>query len=137
MSVLTKARTDWKSLSQRAFDLEIRLVSPDGDQAIVKGLAAETNVQFDLDGDGIPTNDNDAHFSFVESNLIEANATYPIRDANGEVDLQKHKVAFPDANGTLKAYTIKEAHPDQTVGVIFCRLSNFDPSVDTTEIFNF
>lgn len=49
---------------------------------------------------------------------------YPVRDANGEVNLLEHQVAVKDSTGVVCNYVVIQNYPDETLGLIVCILGD-------------
>lgn len=127
MDILSKAKRDWKKLSQSSFDLDITFTAPGGaETATVKGIATSHHISIDTDGQAVNT--ENVHCTVVESNILDANPNYPIRSAAGEVSMRKHKVEFVDSNGDPKTFVIVESFPDNTVNVLTFILAKFSNS---------
>lgn len=127
MNILQKAKADWRKLSQSAFDLELTFTNPDGETATIKGIG--TRHSLSMDTDGMPVNMPNNHVTFCEELIQEANADYIIREPGSEeVKMTGHRVAFADSTGTVQEHIIKQAWPDQTVGMVVCILENEEDS---------
>lgn len=51
---------------------------------------------------------------------------YPVRDANGEVNLRDHQVSVKDSTDNVKDYVIREWYPDETLRLIVCILGDLE-----------
>jgi len=124
MSILSLARADWENFSQSAFDLDIifRVSYETGaETATIKGLFAETSRTIDTDGqDAIA---DIARLTFSENLLKTTNPAYPIRNADGLVAINQHKITVTNSAGIVLDLTIKNVYPDSTVGMITCDLA--------------
>lgn len=121
MSIIARAKADWKKFSQ---EIELTFTKKDGSEtAVVMGIG--TRHSLSMDTDGIPVNMPNNHVSFSEELFNEANASYIIRPNNGEeIKMIGDRVSFLDSTGTAREHIIKQAWPDQTVGMIVCILEN-------------
>lgn len=127
MSILAKARADWRKLSQSAFDLELTFNNNQGQTAVIKGIG--TRHSLSMDTDGMAVNQPNNHVSFCEALIQETNPLYVIRQPGSEeVQMTGHRVSFEDSTGTVHEHIIKQAWPDQTVGVVVCILENEEDS---------
>ena len=77
-----------------------------------------------IDDDGNVVNTKNAHISFSEKQLTDA--SYPTRNADGDVALYGHKATWIDSTGSSITYTIREFFPDETIGVILCILGDLE-----------
>ena len=124
MGLLNNAKSDWKRFSSdlNLFGVTITLVAPNSETATVVGTATKHSIGIDENGQSVNT--DNAHCTISEELIVEANASYPIRNAKGIVSMKKHEVKYNDANGTEKTYEVSETMPDETVGVITFILVN-------------
>ena len=105
------------------FGVEMTLTTPDDlISELITGLHTKHHLAIDTDGNQV--NSKNAHISFSESQLTAL--SYPLRNANGEVDLKDHKVTVKDSTGLDKNYVIREWFPDETIGIIVCILGDFE-----------
>jgi len=120
---IARAIADWKRLlNNGGFGVSITLIPPNSTTpTIVKAIAIRHNNS--ISTDGLQVNSVNIHVSIIESDLVALN--YTVRNADGEVSLRNHRVSFPNSNGVTKNYIIKEAMPDETVGLITCQLGNY------------
>lgn len=127
MGLLDIAKRDIEQITSdlTGFAAVITLTDPGtSEQATVNGLHTKHHLSIDTDGNQVNT--KNAHISFSEANLILANALYPIRNANAEVDLQNHRVDVKDSTGVSKQYVIRQWFPDETIGLIVCILGDHE-----------
>lgn len=123
-NLLQLARRDAKFfVTNGGFEESITITTPTNDMTVsLTGFATKHWINFDSDGN--PINSKNAHISFDEKILIDAN--YPLRNAKGEVSLLKHIVAYPDSTGVVKKYVVRESFPDETLGLIVCILHDYN-----------
>ena len=123
MSLLERAKADIQQITTNSDEWGVSMVltAPNSATITIKGLHTKHNIRFDTDGNQI--NSLNAHVSFSEAVLVG----YPVRNTNGQVDLIRHKVAVADSTGVVKNYMIKEAYPDETIGLIVCVLDSYIP----------
>lgn len=116
-ALLDRARADWaRFTSEGGFEVEMTLEAPSLEIAVVKGLAMDHHIV--IDSDGQVMNAKNSHATISESIISDANASYPIRNAAGRVDMKRHKVTYKDSTGVTKTHSVAETFPDETVGVI-------------------
>ena len=126
MNIKQKAIADWNRLSQSAFGLDLIITTPDGSQtATIQGIG--TDIAYNMETDGQDASVRNVHIGFNEAVLLAANPAYPVRNADGLVDMHHHRVSFEDAQGIVRNYSIKQIYPDNTVGMIMCDCSDFNP----------
>lgn len=123
MSLIDLCKRNWQRFTSDAngFGVAITITSLQNDVVELVGLATKHHIGIDTDGNLVNT--KNAHVSFAEKLLTDAN--YPVRDASGEVNLKGHKIAYKDSTGNSKNYIIREWFPDETVGMITCILGDF------------
>lgn len=115
-SILTAAKADAKKfVTSGGFEEDITITTPSGDRTLtIKGLATKHHLSFG--SDGLPVSSKNAHVCIDEQQLLDE--TYPVRNANEEIDLLAHKISFKDSSGVIKNYIVKDAYPDETLGLI-------------------
>lgn len=126
MSILEFAREDFRDIieDQEGFSNNITLSAPDGSISIdVQALTTSHRLSVDPET-GMLVNAKNIHFSVSERTLNELG--YPVRDANNEVSMRGHKVAFPDAVGVDGMYVIDQSWPNATLGVLVFILGGSD-----------
>ena len=125
MSLVDQAKADWQQITTdnvSGFGTPITLTSPASDVLEIVGLATKHHIGIDDDGNVVNT--KNAHISFSEKQLSDA--SYPTRDADGEVSLYGHKATWIDSTGSSITYVIREFFPDETMGVILCILGDLE-----------
>ena len=124
MNLIDQAKADIEQITSNLneFAVEIIFTSPTEQTATISGL--HTKIHLGVDTDGLAVNSKKSHISFSEKFLIDA--SYPVRNSSGEVNLRNHRVAVKDSPGNLKNYTVKEIFPDETIGLITCMLDDFE-----------
>lgn len=113
---------------------DIVLISPEGDEYAMRALVTKHHIEINPDT-GKPYNSRNAHISFAEANLFGQNPIdpldpipvllYPIRNAQGIVDLSSHRVRCKDSTGATSEFVIKQWFPDETLGLIVCILGDY------------
>ena len=121
--LLDRARKDAKKyVTKGGFQEKITLTTPDSSISIeTTGFASKHWINFDTDGNA--SNSKNAHICLDETELIKAN--YPVRNADKEVYLLRHRVAVEDSSKEVKNYVIIESFPDETLGLIVCILGDY------------
>lgn len=123
VDLLARARIDIQRITQGEFSTSITVEKPDLSSAIVvKGLAMKHHMSFDLNS-GDAVNSKQAHISISEQLFVDASFT--IRDGNGEVDLKGYFITYTDSTGNSQKYVVNEYFPDETVGLIVMTLGEF------------
>jgi hypothetical protein len=122
MSLYDLAKADIQQITSNPdeWSREITFTAPTGEIAIINGL--HTKHHLGIDTEGARVNSKNAHISISEKLLTDA--SYPVRNAIGEVSLFNHRVAVADSTGIVKNYKITENYPDETIGLIVCILSD-------------
>lgn len=127
MNLIDQARKDALAITSNlatGFGREIAITPKGGGTTVnIVGLATKHHIGFDPDT-GISVNVKNAHITFHEKLLTDL--SYPVRNANGEVDLYGHKVVTADSTETDKEYIIREFFPDESLGLIVCILGDFE-----------
>jgi len=127
MSLIAQAKADWQEFTSDAdaWGVLIAFKHPTTTQtATINGLHTKHHMGFDpMTGKQI--NSKNAHISVSEALLVAAG--YPVRNANGELNLLKHIVTVKDSTGTDKKYVVRENYPDETVGMVVCILNDYKP----------
>lgn len=97
--------------------------NPNGSLIVtIKGRHVKHHLGIDENGNAINT--KNASCSFSEQTMI--NASFPIRDASGEVNLKGYKVTIVDSTGTLYKYKVEQWFPDETMGMVVCILTAYE-----------
>jgi hypothetical protein len=125
MSLVDQAKKDWQQVTTdtvSGFGTAITLTSPGDIVLEIVGLATKHHIGIDDDGNVVNT--KNAHISFSEQQLIDA--SYPARNADGDVSLYRHKATWIDSTGSSITYVIREYFPDETIGVILCILGDLE-----------
>ncbi len=124
MGLIDQAKSDWQTFStnKNQFGVDINISTPsDSENVDIVGLHTKHHIGINYEGNTVNT--KNAHISFSEKLLTDAG--YPVRNGD-EVDLQGHKVTVKDSTESNKLYVIREAFPDETIGVIVCILGDFE-----------
>jgi hypothetical protein len=125
MNLMDAAARDILAITSNAtsgFGKAIKITTPDGSTNLdIVGLSVKHHISYDTEGNSI--NAKNARVSFSEKLLTDA--SYPARNASGELALKNHKITTKDSTGVDKNYIITENYPDETVGFIMCILADY------------
>lgn len=103
------------------FGVALEFTSIDGETTVtVNGLASSHHLRIDFEG--APVAGRNVSISVAEAALVAED--FPTRNAGGDIKLRNCTVKWTDATGTEKTYAIKDAHPDDTLGLIVCILTD-------------
>lgn len=106
------------------FGVTLNFVAPNGALATIIGT--HTKHHLGVNGDGVTINSKTASIAFSEQLLLAANPAYPLRNTDGEVNLNKHKIMqLLDSTGKLCDYIVKAWFPDEQCGLIVVILNDF------------
>lgn len=127
MGLIAQAKADIEAITSNTdeFGVAMTLTAPaavGGNVLAIVGLHTKHHIGIDTEGNYVNTKNANATFS--EKFLTDA--SYPVRNSNGEVVLTGHKVSVKDSTGSVKEYVIREWFPDETVGLIRCILGDFE-----------
>jgi hypothetical protein len=124
MSLINQAKLDAQRYTSdlKGFGVAITLTALN--QTVLETVGLHTKHHIGIDTDGNTVNTKNAHIAISEENLIAA--SYPYRDASGEVNLYSHRVTVADSSGSNKEYIIREFFPDETIGLIVCILGDYE-----------
>lgn len=126
MSILEKARRDMQQIveSDSGFATDVVLTRPDNSQSIeIRAFASTHRISVNPET-GQLINAKNVHFSVSESTLQDS--SYSVRNASNEVALKGHLITFTDSAGIERTYSINEAWPDETLGLIVCMLGDYE-----------
>ena len=104
------------------FGVSVEFTAPDSSTATINGL--HTKHRVNVDQEGQPTNAKKASVVVSEALLLALN--YPVRNSNGDVYLEAHRVKVKDSENVLYEYVIREWFPDEKVGLIVCILGDYE-----------
>lgn len=123
MGLVQQAIIDAKRITSdvNAFGIQIILTAPTSETVTIIGRHVKHHLGFDTDGNMV--NSKTASVTFSESVL--AGLIYPLRNANGDVNLKGHKVQVKDSTGTLCDYKCRQWFPDETIGIIVVILDSY------------
>lgn len=126
MGLLERAKADiekYTSDTTSGFGVALTFTqpSPGTETATINGLYTETTL--DVDEFGGLVNSKKVHVAFSEKFMIAAG--YEIRNAKGNIDMNKHRVDVVDiVTGSIKKYIVAAWFQDSTVGFITCILQD-------------
>jgi hypothetical protein len=123
MSLLDLIKQDLKQISSNDSDFAVpaTFVSTSGETITINVIHAKRNLT--VESEGIPVNAKKANLSFYEGLMVG----YTLRNpTTGEVNMYGHKVTVKDSTGNNVTYIIREAYPDETLGLISCILGDLE-----------
>lgn len=123
-SIKDLAKKDWQRFTSdpKGHGESMTLIAPTSETLIITGLHTRHNL--DVSTDGRAVNSMNAHISISEKLLTDA--AYPHRNDDDIVDFKGHKAIAKDSRGTEITYMIREWWPDETVGMIVCKLGSYE-----------
>lgn len=123
MGLREQAKADIENITSNTneFAISMTWTNPSAETCTVAGLHTRHHLGVDTDGNAV--NSRKAHVSVAEQKFIDAG--YTIRNADGDVDLDGHKVVVNDSNGVARTYEIQEYFPNETVSLITCILVEY------------
>lgn len=108
------------------------LIAPGGEWIKVSGLHTKHHLGLDAELQKW-VNTKNAHISVSEKFLVDGG--YPVRNSEGDVDFQYHKVLVKDSTDNIVLYNIDQWFPNETVGLITCILGTNEQSVENPETY--
>lgn len=127
MGLMDTIAQDIKSIltNTNDFGVNITLYAPTSPQKVVTvgGTVKKHHLTFDENG-MVKGNVKNATCTVSELSLNAAN--YPVRNANGEVTFEGHRVSWSDVNGTAITYAVNEWWPDERLGVLVLILGDYE-----------
>jgi hypothetical protein len=125
MSLRDRAKADIKDFTTRSHEWAVNILmqAPNSQTATFKGFTAKHHLG--ISSEGTIVNSQKVSVTFSEESLSDANTNYPIRNADGEVDLKNHLVSVADSTGITKQYAVQAWFPDETIGTITVILENY------------
>lgn len=128
MGMMDLARRDAKfilSEKENGFAVDLVLTDPNAVEASITGLHTKKWLKYDLDR-GAQVDHKLVHISFSEEVLITAAPTYAYRNAKGDVDMLNHTCRATDSTGVEYLYKVREAHSNETLGMIVCTFEQME-----------
>lgn len=132
MGLLDIAKSDWQKFSSDTSEtgagVELIFQAKDGAVATVQGLATTHHMATSFDpetGREQKVNVRNVHVSVSEK--LFTDALYPVRDVSGRVAMIGHTVRFTNSAEQDLKYSVGEAFPDETIGVIVFILQSVKP----------
>ena len=107
MNLVDAAKRDAAAIlgnKSSGFAVELKFTAPDDTTATINGRAYKHHLAVDGDGNTVKANSANMHITFAESALTAVE--YETRNANNDVKLKGHLVAWTDSSGTEKTYKI-------------------------------
>lgn len=123
MGLREQAKADIERITANTDEFGILMdwTAPTLETCTVTGLHTRHHLGIDTDGNAV--NSRKAHVSVSEKYFTDAG--YPIRNAEGDVNLDGHTVVVNDSNGTPRTYQIQEWFPNEDIGLITCILTEY------------
>ena len=125
MSIFEQSKKDMRQITEdlNGFGQEFTITNPNGGQTVdLKGFHTKHHIGYDEDG--MMVNSKTASIAFSEKQLTEA--SYPVRNADEEVDILDHLIDSKDSSGVTKKYIIRQMFPDEYLGLIVCILYDYE-----------
>ena len=125
MGLIEQAVKDLNKFSSNetsGFAVPGSFTAPNGVMATVGCISVKHH--YSLNEEGKQVNAKVASFSVSESLLTAL--SYPVRNSSNEVYLEGHQVKIKDSSGLLCMYVIREWYPDEALGLITCKLGDFE-----------
>ncbi len=125
MGLIEQINNDIQRITSNSneFGVNIELIAPNGQRANIVGIHPKVHLGVDTEGNIV--NSRQARITFSERTLVGVNVNYPLRNANGDVDLKKHLVNVADSTGNIKNYRVQSWMPDETIGLILVQLESY------------
>lgn len=124
MGLIAQIKADIGQITSNSdeFGVPIKFTSPGAVELNIVGLHTRIGIQVDTEGNAVNT--PKSHVSFSEKFMTDSG--YPVRNSNGEVDLDGHLVEATDSSGQLRTYKVQQSYEDETIGLIVCILSDYE-----------
>jgi len=124
MGLLDQVKIDVQSITTDVdgFSQSATFTAPEGATVTINILHAKHHTGYSEDGERVNT--KYASIAVAEKSLSDL--SYPLRNAQSEVDFESHRVDVADSTGIVKNYVISEWYPDETVGLIVLILGDFE-----------
>ena len=123
LDLLAEINKDVQLITQCEFGVDLIFTPKTGSAVNVRGLASKHHYTVDPET-GIEMSSKNTHCSVSEEVLVALG--YPVRNANGEVQIVGDKVTYTDSSATVRTYTINVVMPDETIGLIVCTLGDYE-----------
>lgn len=126
MGLTGQMRVDLLSITtnKNDFGVDITLTDPLTAEFVVVGFNTHHHTAFDQDG--VEVNTPVASVAIAEQAMVDSGFG-PIRNAAGEVDLNRTPVKVTEAAGVEINYVATKAFPDEQLGLIVLILSYYTP----------
>ena len=117
MSLLDAIKRDANAIltNTSEFAEAVRFIAPTGEDVTVNAIHTKHHLGYDLQA-AMETNTLKAHIAVSEQELTDLG--YPVRNSDGEVDFDKHRVRARDDRGVEWIYVVQQWFPNDKVGVI-------------------
>lgn len=127
MGLFEQSQLDMQSITENLNDFgqNATITTPDGLTTVnIIGWHTKHHTKYDIDG--VKVNSKNASLAFAEKQLTDL--SYPVRNANLEVDLLNHIITSKDSTGVDKTYVVHENFPDEYLGLIVLILGDYEPA---------
>ena len=125
MGILDQARSDVQSILSDlgGFALEVILKTPD-EATVVSVIGHHTKHHLPMEFEGVMVDVKTASIAVAEKQLIDQG--FPnIRNAAGDVTLNKTLCDVKDSTGVLKNYVVLQVFPDEMLGILIFILGDY------------
>lgn len=120
---LNRVRSDAARLSAGEAASSCAFTAPNNVSVTVEAIHNKIGRKLDT-ASGMIINTKNASVVVAESVLLAANANYPVRNSDEEVDMNGHFIDVADNSGVVKLYIVKETIPDEFLGLITLMLGD-------------
>jgi len=121
MNLYDKAISDAKVFMNAEFSVPLTFVAPTNETASIRGYTTKHHIGFDTEGNMV--NSKSVKVTFSEQDLTIL--SYPVRNANSEVDMKNHLVSVKDSTGNTTQFKVSQYYPDERLGLINLILVDF------------
>lgn len=105
------------------FGISIKMAAPNGQIANIIGVHPKVHLGVSTEGNVISS--KQARATFAERTVKFANSNYPLRNSDGNIDLEGHIFSMADSTGITKDYVVQTWIPDETIGIIVVMLGDY------------
>lgn len=120
MGLIEQAQKDIAQITgnQAEFAVVLNIMDKNGQVFEVPGLHKRINLNINEEGNFASSVQSTCSFS--ETNSIKAGLS--IRNQNNEIDFTGYRVTIKDSQGNNLSYSIRDAMPDETLGLVVLQL---------------
>lgn len=125
MGIIARANRDIQRITSNpdGFGIPMKLLAPTGEIANIIGIHPKVHLGVNSEGNVIST--KQARATFSEKVLMNANPAYPLRNTDGNVNLDGHILTMADSTGVMHDYVAQTWIPDETIGIIVVMLGDY------------